>query len=555
MIDALLGLRFRWVVALFLLTCPWVWGQVRGDPILSKSFYKGRRDALRALLPERSAAIFFASPVRNRSNDSNYPYHPHRDLFYLTGYTAPQSVLVIFKEPQQLDGQKERVNELLFTCTRSERSARYDGAPMTTQEVVDSLGLSAALLNTDFGDFDLHLRDLEQVLIYPLPLDVYETHRPIDLYDLIESFKQKVGYPSDYKHEVSAFYEYINSKQLVDDRLDPRSVALKVEQILEKYPTLSDVPEWKTLSKSQGDELYVEATRLLSPNYERIDSYSLGQLMTSLRERKTEEEIQLLRRAIDITSVAHCEVMRSIRPGLSEREVQGIHEYIYKKYGAAHTGFSSIVGSGHQGCILHYIKNNEQLEEGELILMDLGAEYNGYTADITRTIPVSGTFSSEQRILYEIVLEAQERALSVCKPGTSFRAINEAAHSSVAEGLQQIGLISDKSELSQYLPHGVTHHIGLDVHDKGHYTTLAPGMVITIEPGVYVQENSPCDKKWWGIGIRIEDDILITPTGYELLSTYAPRRVEEIEEIMRQPKRFFHDYRLPSLDSLSRTKR
>jgi Xaa-Pro aminopeptidase len=218
---------------------------------------------------------------------------------------------------------------------------------------------------------------------------------------------------------------------------------------------------------------------------------------------------------------------------MSEREVQGIHEFVFKKYQAEDLGYPSIVGAGHNGCILHYIDNYKpEINSKELILMDLGAEFHGYTADITRTIPVNGKFSPEQKQIYELVLAAQEEAMKVCKPGTSFSELYTATKRIIDKGLTDLGVIK-ANQRHNYYPHGCCHHIGLDVHDRGEYTKLQENMIITIEPGIYIPENSPCDPKWWGISVRIEDDYLLTRDGYDHLSKSAPRTVKDIEETMK----------------------
>ena len=239
--------------------------------------------------------------------------------------------------------------------------------------------------------------------------------------------------------------------------------------------------------------------------------------------------------------------MKAMKPGLSEREIQGIHEFVFKKYQAEEVGYPSIVGGGHNGCILHYTENYKPaIDSKELVLMDLGAEYHGYTADITRTIPASGKFSPEQRQIYEIVLKAQEEAMKICKPGTTFDALKQATKDAVNKGLMDLGIIPTEDTPHMYYPHGCCHHIGLDVHDKGAYDVLRENMVITIEPGIYIPENANCDKKWWGIAVRIEDDFLVTANGYEHLSKISPRDPDEIEAMMKE-KSILDDLVLPAL--------
>ena len=271
--------------------------------------------------------------------------------------------------------------------------------------------------------------------------------------------------------------------------------------------------------------------------------------MEGLRGFKTKEEVNMIKKAVSISCMGQREVMKAIKPGMSEREIQGIHEFVFKKYQAEDLGYPSIVGAGHNGCILHYIDNYKpNITNKELILMDLGAEFHGYTADITRTIPVSGKFSSEQKQIYELVLKAQEEGMKVCKPGATFQDLTAATRVVINKGLKDLGIIKDENERHYYYPHGCCHHIGLDVHDRGPYDKLQEGMVITIEPGIYIPDNANCDKRWWGIAVRIEDDYLITKNGYEHLSIAAPRKVEDIEALMKQPSAL-DDFVLPDINT------
>ena len=262
-------------------------------------------------------------------------------------------------------------------------------------------------------------------------------------------------------------------------------------------------------------------------------SSSINQIMTKLRQTKDPLEIELLTKAIRISALAQIEVMRAIHNDMTEREVQGIHEFIYRKYGAAHEGYNSIVGAGGNACVLHYVTNEDMDIKDKLILMDVGAEYRGYTADVTRTIPVNGKFNNEQKIIYDLVYKSQEEAIKEAIIGNSFNDIYLKSYDIIAKGLIDLGIINDYREARKYYPHGVSHHIGLDVHDPGS-RDLMENMVITVEPGIYIPENSNTDPKWWNIGVRIEDDILITNSGPVNLSIDAPRRSDEIEVIMAQ---------------------
>ena len=280
----------------------------------------------------------------------------------------------------------------------------------------------------------------------------------------------------------------------------------------------------------------------------RFDTKLYHDLTAGLREIKTPEELSLIRKAVEISCQGQNEVMKTLRPDMSELEIQGLHEYVHKKYGAEEVGYGSIIGSGENGCILHYMENTKTKIGGQMILMDVGAEYHGYTADVTRTVPADGKFSAEERTIYQLVYDAQEAAFKTLKNGSKWADANAAAKNIIAEGLLKLGIISDKKEVSKYYPHGLGHHIGLDVHDRGFYETLKKDMVITIEPGIYIPEGSKCDKKWWSIAVRIEDDLLITQDGYELLSRFAPRKIEEIEKMVAQ-KSVIDNFKLPPLES------
>ena len=209
-----------------------------------------------------------------------------------------------------------------------------------------------------------------------------------------------------------------------------------------------------------------------------------------------------------------------------EYELEAILEYTFKKNGARRSGFCPIIGSGPFSCILHYNKNDRKTNPGELVVIDIGAEYKMYTADITRTIPISGKFSQRQKEIYNIVLKAHDEAISLIKPGIRKNEIHNKAVDIISDGLVNLGLIKDKKEYKKYYMHGTSHPIGLDVHDPSVSRILKPGMIITIEPGIYIREEN--------LGIRIEDDVLVTETGYEILSKDTPVTIEEIENLMNR---------------------
>lgn len=259
--------------------------------------------------------------------------------------------------------------------------------------------------------------------------------------------------------------------------------------------------------------------------------------LVQLRARKDTAELRLLRRAIAITQEAITALWRTVRPGMTERELSVLLESEVQRRGADGTAFPTIVASGAHACILHSTSRNHTIADGELVLVDCGAEYAGYAADITRTFPISGRFTPEQRILYAVVLEAQDSALAACKPGVPFRLPHTRAQDVLRRRLRELGILQREEDLQHYFPHATSHHVGLDVHDVGPLDTLRPGYLITVEPGLYIPPGSPCDQRWWGLGIRIEDVVHITDTGAELLSAALPRRVEELEAHLQKPWR------------------
>jgi Xaa-Pro aminopeptidase len=235
---------------------------------------------------------------------------------------------------------------------------------------------------------------------------------------------------------------------------------------------------------------------------------------------------------------------------MSENEADGIHAYIHRRYGAEGEGYPPIVGAGANGCILHYGENNSSKIDNQLLLMDVGSEYHGYSADVTRTIPANGKFTEEQKAIYQLVYDAQEAIFTICKEGTPLVDLNNKAKEVLAKGLLKLGIIKDSNDVKIYYPHGCSHFLGLDVHDKGNFkgpqSLLKENMIITVEPGIYIPANSNCDKKWWNIGVRIEDDILIKKDSYENLSADSPRKWNEIEALAKQ-KSTFNEMKFPKI--------
>ncbi len=271
----------------------------------------------------------------------------------------------------------------------------------------------------------------------------------------------------------------------------------------------------------------------------------LGHLLDELRLFKSKDEVKLMQRAADISVLAHETAMRASRPGVPERELQAEIERVFRMHDAE-PAYGSIVGAGNNACVLHYVANNAIAEDGDLVLIDAGAEYRGYAADITRTFPANGRFTKEQRALHDLVGAAQSAALAQAKPGAAYEAGHIAAVTTLTEGLLKLGLLKGTLEKNiadghykRFYRHKTGHWLGLDVHDVGDYRIdgesrlLEPGMVFTIEPGLYIPaDDKSVHAKWRGIGIRIEDDVLVTRDGHRVLTDKLARSAEQIEELM-----------------------
>lgn len=265
-----------------------------------------------------------------------------------------------------------------------------------------------------------------------------------------------------------------------------------------------------------------------------------------MRLFKSPTEVDLIQKAINITGSAHIHAMQFCQPGINECELDALLTYEFKRQGSPYPAYTSIVGAGANTCVLHYTQNNKIIADGDLVLIDAGAEYQNYAADITRTFPANGRFSPEQRAVYEVVLASQLAGIKKIKSGHAWMAVQEAIIKVITEGLIELGILKGKlSELmakKAYLPfymHQSGHWLGLDVHDVGQYKIntkwrkLMPGMVLTVEPGIYISADIPnVHKRWHNIGVRIEDDVLVTDTGCKVLSQYIPKTIADIETIM-----------------------
>ena len=274
---------------------------------------------------------------------------------------------------------------------------------------------------------------------------------------------------------------------------------------------------------------------------------SLNNILHDMRLYKSRHEISVLRKAAAISANAHIRAMRSCRPGKTEYQIEAelIHEFM--RQGAYSAAYPSIVGSGANSCVLHYIDNTRELEDGDILLIDAGAEYESYASDVTRTFPVNGRFSRQQKAVYEVVLAAQLAAIDAVRPGNHWAQPHDAAVEVLTEGLVALGILKGKPKTlikekaySRYFMHKTGHWLGMDVHDVGDYKVgeewrlLEPGMAMTVEPGLYFPPQKGLARKWWNTGVRIEDDVLVTKAGHEVLSSDAPKGITEIEALMAQ---------------------
>ena len=277
-----------------------------------------------------------------------------------------------------------------------------------------------------------------------------------------------------------------------------------------------------------------------------IEFIALDHYLHDMRLYKSRSEIAVMRKAAKISAAAHARLMRSCKPGMHEYQLQADFEHACASKGATRQAYPAIVGGGNNACILHYIENDAELEDGDLVLIDAGCELDCYASDITRTFPVNGRFSEAQRQLYQLVLDAQHAAIAAVRPGNSWNAPHEAAVRTLTRGLVKLGLLKGKpaqllkkGAYSKFYMHKTGHWIGMDVHDVGDYKVdgewrmLEPGMVLTVEPGLYIPRGMRgVARKWQGIGIRIEDDVLVTKEGHEVLTSGVPKEIVDIEALM-----------------------
>jgi len=462
---------------------------------------KARRARLMDKIGSGSLAILWSAPARVYSRDVDYEYRQDSDLLYLTGVDQAETILVL------LPGSHRR-SEILFIAAPDPRREHWEGKFLTKDEARARTGVETVLTTAEFEPF---LAAMFNRRPYGLPVDEARDNTDHD-----------------------GFFR----------ALDEGTARLALR--LEAAPGLAE---------PLRDE-YAFANRIR----ERLVGARIVNLaphVHALRQVKTPYEQQLLAESVDISSEAHIAGMRAARPERFEREVESAIESVYLARGAMSPGYPSIVGSGPNATTLHYSASSRRMNEGDLLLVDAAANYRGQTGDITRTYPVSGRFTPEQREIYALVLAAQDAGMKAARVGGRTLDIERAAEAVVREGLLKLGLITDATgpQFRTWYTHGICHWIGMDVHDVGDYKRpLEAGMAFVIEPGLYIRQEAldqladtpdnrafrekvgAAVKKYAGIGVRIEDSFLLTDKELVRLSAKVPRTIQEIDDFMRSRK-------------------
>jgi len=403
--------------------------------------HQNRRKELLSQLDDGALVIISTNPEQLRNGDVHYPFRPHSDFWYLTGFTEPQAVAVFSKNTYTI-----------FLRDKDPAREIWDG---------ERLGVS----------------------------------------DAPEALKADEAYTiDDTKH--------------------------KLPQLIADATTL-----YYDFKPCTLDDEIIEA--LAKTNYQSLSAH-----VHEMRLVKDEAEVELMQKAADISVNAHQLAMQQTQVDLFEFEVASVFDAEFKRNNTEHA-YTPIIAGGKNACVLHYIENNKILNDGDLLLIDAGCEVEGYASDITRTFPVNGTFSEAQRQIYQIVLDAQLAAIESINPGVSVVKPHQIATQIIQQGLIDLGILQTGGDLSQFYMHGTGHYLGLDVHDVGAYQKndqhrqYETGMVTTIEPGIYIRKDDKINPIYWGIGIRIEDDILITNNGNTVLTEALVKEIDDIESLMR----------------------
>ncbi len=324
----------------------------------------------------------------------------------------------------------------------------------------------------------------------------------------------------------------------------------KLDEELPKYLEKADFIYYSLGNEQRFDQRIINLIKYFRSMRRRngVGPYSVvdpTEILQEMRLIKTPEELELMRRSATIAAQAHLAAMKAVKVGMYEFEIEAIIEHYFRRSGANAPAYNSIVGAGANATILHYVENNCQIKDNDLLLVDAGAEYEHYCSDITRTYPANGRFTNEQKEIYEIVLNAQLAAIEKVKPGAAFEDVHQAALDVIVDGLFNLGLLSgerdkviEEKQYQKFFMHRTSHWLGIDTHDVGKYKQsdesrlLEPGMILTVEPGIYIRPMDDVPAKYHNIGIRIEDDVLVTEQGAEILTALVPKQINELEAII-----------------------
>ena len=434
-----------------------------------QSEYRQRRDTLMSKIGN-GTAIFRSAPMAVMHNDVEYAYRQDSDFFYLTGLDEAEAVAV-------LAPHHEEHKFILFVQPKDIKKEVWSGYVTGVDAAKEKYGADEAY-----------------------PINELEEKLPQYLINA-DKIYYRLGRDIPFNETVLTHYQ----------------------RLLRTYP-----------KRGTGPTAIQDTCTILH----------------GMRLVKSDSELTLMRKAADIAVEAHNVAREMAKPGVYEYEIQAEMERIFRKHGGNGPAYPSIVASGANSCILHYIENNRQMQDGDLLLIDAGCSYGYYNSDITRTFPVGGKFTIEQKILYELVLSAQKQAIAQVKPGNAYSSIHDTALRVLVEGMVKLGILQgevdkliEEEKYKPYYMHRTGHWLGLDVHDVGVYQhgkdnplILQPGQVLTVEPGIYIvpgaepaEEQPKVDEKWMGIGIRIEDDVLVTEDGCEVLTKGVPKEVSDME--------------------------
>ena len=435
---------------------------------LTQSDFQKRRDQLAAEIGLRSIAIIATREEMFRNRDADYKYRADSSFFYLTGFAEPEAVAVI----ETFDTEEEGYTYSLFCRERNREMEIWTGYRAGIDGAVDD-------------------------------------------------------YEADEAYAIDLLDEEIIAKLQGKERLFYR--------IGQQASFDAKITKWIAEASGESRRGTAAPTQLIQ----------LDTILDEMRLHKEPKEIELMQIASDISAQAHTQAMKSVQPGMMEYALEAELNYIFGKNGCV-PSYNSIVGGGDNACILHYVENNKQLNDGDLVLIDAACEYEFYASDITRTFPVNGKFNPEQKALYNLVLDAQIAAIDAVRIGNSYKEPHYVAVRILVQGLLNLGIMQgDLDEIieteayRQFYMHGTGHWLGIDVHDVGAYKvdgewrTYQEGMVVTIEPGLYIApDDETVDPKWRGIGIRIEDDIVVTQDGPRNLTAKVVKTIEDIEALM-----------------------